>query len=65
MPGLTTDSVVRAALALRTDAENDIEHATDIGLRLFAQAEVDQIRFVLTADTRFTGPIPIVYEVTP
>lgn len=61
--GATTSSTVRASLALRTDEENDIEHAADIGLSLFAQPEVDQIRFVLTADSHFTGPIPILYEI--
>ena len=61
----TPSSKVRAELALRTDAENDIEHAADIGLRLSAQPEAGQVRFVLTAVSRFTGPIPIIYEVTP
>ena len=65
VPGTTSSSKVIAALALRTDAENDIEHAADIGLSLFAQPETDQVRFVLTAASRFTGPIPITYTITP
>jgi hypothetical protein len=61
----TASSKVRASLAMRTDAENDIEHAADIGLSLFAQPEEGQIRFVLTANSRFTGPFPVIYEITP
>lgn len=61
--GATVNSKARARLALRTDAENDIEHAQDIRLTVAAQTETNIVRFIFMADSAFTGPLPIIYEV--
>lgn len=63
--GVTATDRVTAELVGRLDAENDLEAISDSSLRLFAVAEADQIRFVITGTGPFVGPFPINYEVHP
>lgn len=60
---VSVNSIVRAALMVSQDSENDIEHIIDNEIKLYAIPEVGQIRFIMSANALFVGPFPISYEV--
>jgi hypothetical protein len=62
-PGVTSASKIFAWLVAELDAENDVEELADTGMAVFAIAETDQIRFVLTGSSAFVGDFKVNYQI--
>lgn len=62
-PGVTSASKIFAWLVAELDAENDVEELADTGMAVFAIAETDQIRFVLTGSSAFVGDFKVNHQI--
>ena len=62
-PGTLTSAKINAWLVADLDAENDVEELADSRMMVFAIAETDQIRFVLTGNGAFVGNFKVNYQI--
>ena len=61
--GITSTTKIMSSFQIETDSENDSEEIQDSNIEVFAIAETDQIRFILTSDSLILGNFKINYFV--